>query len=43
MKKTTFLTDLNMAMTVASHTKTFGALVITRVVARYSTAIRNHL
>ena len=39
MKKTTFLTDLNMAMTVASHTKTFGALVV----ARYSTAIRNHL
>ena len=42
VKKAAFLTDLNIAMRVAGHTETFRALVTTRVVARYCTAMRNH-
>ena len=41
-RKAVFLTDLNLAMRAAGHTQSFRDLVTTRVVARYSTTMKNH-
>ena len=41
-RKAAFLTDMNLAMRQAGHTEKFRAMVTTRVVARYSMAMKNH-
>ena len=40
--KAAYLTELNLSMRRAGHTERFRAMVTTRVVARYSTSLRNH-